>query len=1010
MAFIKPVILVENNFALSGPGQLVDPTSLGSGTPDISTFLRGDSSWQPVVQSFNTRTGSVVLTSTDIANALAYTPYNASNPANYIDSAGAPVQSFNTRTGAITLTSGDVTTALTFTPYNATNPANYIDSAGAPVQSFNTRTGAITLTSGDVTTALTFTPANVSGQVFTGAISATNLSGTNTGDQTITLTGDVTGTGTGSFTTTLANTAVTPATYTIADITVDSKGRITSASNGTASNITTALGYTPVNKTGDLMSGVLAMGNNDITGLPAIPSGSTAATSKAYVDNLVSSGSSWRSPIVDPDINDVVSTVPGSPVAGATYIAYGGSYPQNWGTGAAAVVSGDVVTRKQDGTAVWIVIKNLAAADRFIIAAEHGTASATLLSAGFFTGDIIQYVSGNPGLTASWTFPDGRGQGGAPEIVQGITVLSFKETSEHYGHSYLYNATTNVWVEISGPGSIGAGAGLAYSGNTMTVNMGAGITQLPSDEVGVDVYVGGGLMTTADGTSSSTVTGAQLSLTKVGTAGTYKSVTSDAYGRITAGTNPTTLAGFGITDAALIASPSFTGVPLAPTAVVNTNTTQLATTAYVVGQAGTASPLMNNSVAVGTSLLYARQDHVHPVDTSRAPLASPVFTGNVTGLGVSTGTSFNSITGLSSTTPLINGTAAVGVGTTTARGDHVHPTDTSRAAVAQTMFIGTTSVAINRGSAALALTGITSIDGNAATATTAATVTTAAQPAITSVGTLTGLTVTGTTNHSGASAAIQLNSSAGTSGQVLTSAGAGATPTWTTPSVGSGTVTSVSVTSANGVSGSVATATTTPAITLTLGAITPTSVTRASAAGDGITSTSTDSYAIKGIASNAAGVFGSSTSTGSGVYGSGTSGFGGYFECNSGVGLFTTSVSAPALKIGTRASAPTNNVTDGSFYCGSNGELYNRAFSTWNRMAVTDIGPGAIGMMSFMLQYVNGAIAPGGTTAGSNLSFPSLDTSTNVLTGSSFATGTWKNISTANSTGLQTFTMFQRIA
>jgi len=39
-----------------------------------------------------------------------------------------------------------------------------------------------------------------------------------------------------------------------------------------------------------------------------------------------------------------------------------------------------------------------------------------------------------------------------------------------------------------------------------------------------------------------------------------------------------------------------------------------------------------------------------------------------------------------------------------------------------------------------------------------------------------------------------------------------------------GTVTSVSVTTANGVSGSVATSTTTPAITLTLGAITPSSI------------------------------------------------------------------------------------------------------------------------------------------------------------------------------------------
>jgi len=37
--------------------------------------------------------------------------------------------------------------------------------------------------------------------------------------------------------------------------------------------------------------------------------------------------------------------------------------------------------------------------------------------------------------------------------------------------------------------------------------------------------------------------------------------------------------------------------------------------------------LMNNTAAVGTSLKYSRQDHVHPSDTTRAPLASPTFTG-----------------------------------------------------------------------------------------------------------------------------------------------------------------------------------------------------------------------------------------------------------------------------------------------------------------------------------------------------------------------------------------------
>jgi hypothetical protein len=61
------------------------------------------------------------------------------------------------------------------------------------------------------------------------------------------------------------------------------------------------------------------------------------------------------------------------------------------------------------------------------------------------------------------------------------------------------------------------------------------------------------------------------------------------------------------------------------------------------------------------------------VITSKAPLASPVFTGNVTGLGVSTGISFNGITGLSNSVPLVAGTATVGISPLAARQDHVHP-------------------------------------------------------------------------------------------------------------------------------------------------------------------------------------------------------------------------------------------------------------------------------------------------------------------------------------------------
>ena len=56
-----------------------------------------------------------------------------------------------------------------------------------------------------------------------------------------------------------------------------------------------------------------------------------------------------------------------------------------------------------------------------------------------------------------------------------------------------------------------------------------------------------------------------------------------------------------------------TGTPLSTTAAVNTNTTQIATTAFVVGQASgnIASNVAANVSSVGTSLRYSREDHAH---------------------------------------------------------------------------------------------------------------------------------------------------------------------------------------------------------------------------------------------------------------------------------------------------------------------------------------------------------------------------------------------------------------
>ena len=84
-----------------------------------------------------------------------------------------------------------------------------------------------------------------------------------------------------------------------------------------------------------------------------------------------------------------------------------------------------------------------------------------------------------------------------------------------------------------------------------------------------------------------------------------------------------------LTRYAPLLSPTFTGTPNAPTAAVDTNTDQLATTKFVLNQAAAANPVVNGVATPGTSTRYARADHVHPTDTSRqAAIAAATVTGS----------------------------------------------------------------------------------------------------------------------------------------------------------------------------------------------------------------------------------------------------------------------------------------------------------------------------------------------------------------------------------------------
>jgi hypothetical protein len=270
-----------------------------------------------------------------------------------------------------------------------------------------------------------------------------------------------------------------------------------------------------------------------------------------------------------------------------------------------------------------------------------------------------------------------------------------------------------IFTQFSGAGTYAAGNGLTLTGSTFSIN-----TSITAD------------LSTAQTFTNKTINGSSNTITNV-------SLTSGVTGTLPVASGGTGITSFGTGIATFLGTPSSANLAAAVTDETGSGSLVFATsptlTTPSIGVAtGTSfnsitglsstTPIVDGTAAVGTATTTARADHVHPTDTSRAATSgtlaqfaattssqlagvisdetgsgSLVFATSPTlvtpSLGVATGTSFNSITGLSSTTPIVDGTAAVGTATTTARADHVHPTDTSRAATSGTLaqFAATTS-------------------------------------------------------------------------------------------------------------------------------------------------------------------------------------------------------------------------------------------------------------------------------------------------------------------------------
>ena len=169
-------------------------------------------------------------------------------------------------------------TLLTFDniPLDGTTVTNkdYIDSTvtGAVAAKSITLTGDVT-GSGTSTFAATLSTTGVS--VGTYAVVTVDVKGRITAGQNLVLSGDITGTSSSnSLITSLSTTGVAAGTY--SKVTVDTKGRVTSATNISSTDVTTALGFTPVNLAGSTMSGFLTLNQN--------PTADLHAATKEYVD------------------------------------------------------------------------------------------------------------------------------------------------------------------------------------------------------------------------------------------------------------------------------------------------------------------------------------------------------------------------------------------------------------------------------------------------------------------------------------------------------------------------------------------------------------------------------------------------------------------------------------------------------------------------------------------------------------------------------------------------------
>lgn len=398
-----------------------------------------------------------------------------------------------------------------------------------------------------------------------------------TGNQNITLTGDITGSGTTAIGTTLATVNASPQSDTFRKITVNGKGLVTNTSAVGNTDITTALGFAPYDAAnpagytanlGTVTSASIITANGfagDVANNSTTPAISLTTTVTGMIKgngtaiSAAAAGTDYSAGTAALGTGILRSTTG----TGTLSIAVAANFPTlnqsttgsaaTWTTGRTIAHSGDMTGTSGafNGSANITIPMTLATVNtnvgQFVVTTVNGkglVTSATNLAA---TGDVTGTSSGSSiNLTLS-TVPVSKGGTNLTTLGTALQVLRVNAAGTNLEYASASTGTVTSISALQPLSGITISGGPITTSGTLTFTLAndlAAVEGLSSTGFAVrsatDTWTTRSLasgigigITNADGVLADPTIG----LSSVGTAGTYNNVTTNAQGQVTSGSN-----------------------------------------------------------------------------------------------------------------------------------------------------------------------------------------------------------------------------------------------------------------------------------------------------------------------------------------------------------------------------------------------------------------------------------------------------------------------------------------